>query len=61
MPLTEAARLNDDMLVKMLLNADAKVDSANPDDESALMLAVKNGNLPMVETLVECGRERQPD
>jgi uncharacterized protein len=55
MPLTEAARLNDDMLVKMLLRADAKVDSANPDDESALMLAVKNGNLPMVETLVNAG------
>src|SRR5579872_5870085 len=37
MPLTEAARLNDEMLVKMLLDAGAKVDSANPDDESALM------------------------
>jgi ankyrin repeat protein len=55
LPLTEAARLNDDMLVKMLLDAGAKVDSANPDDESALMLAIKNGNLQMAETLVKAG------
>ena len=45
MPLTEAARLNDDKLVKMLLDAGAKVDSANPDDETALMLAIKNGKI----------------
>jgi ankyrin repeat protein len=55
MPLTEAARLNDDMLVKMLLEAGAKVDSANPDDETALMLAIKNGSLPITETLVKAG------
>jgi ankyrin repeat protein len=55
MPLTEAARLNDDMLVKMLLDAGGKVDSANPDDETALMLAIKNGNLQMTETLVKAG------
>jgi ankyrin repeat protein len=55
MPLTEAARLNDDRLVKMLLDAGAKVDSANPDDETALMLAIKNGNLQMAETLVKAG------
>ena len=57
MPLTEAARLNDDMLVKMLLEAGAKVDSANPDDETALMLAIKNGSLPMTETLVKAGAD----
>ena len=55
MPLTEATRLNDDVLVKMLLDAGAKVDSANLDDESALMLAIKNGNLQMAETLVKAG------
>ena len=55
MPLTEAAGLNDDRLVKMLLDAGAKVDSANLDDESALMLAIKNGNLSMAETLVKAG------
>ena len=55
MPLTEAARLNDDRLVKMLLDAGAKVDSANPDDETALMLAIKNGNQQMAETLVKAG------
>ena len=57
MPLTEAARLNDDKLVKMLLDAGAKVDSANPDDETALMLAIKNGSLPMTETLVKAGAD----
>ncbi len=55
MPLTEAARLNDDRLVKMLLDAGAKVDSANPDDETALMLAIKNGNLQMTEELMKAG------
>ena len=57
MPLTEAARLNDDKLVKMLLEAGAKVDSANPDDETALMLAIKNGSLPITETLVKAGAD----
>ena len=54
-PLTEAARLNDARLVKMLMDAGAKVDSANPDDETALMLAIKNGNLQMTEMLVNAG------
>ena len=42
-------------LVKMLLDAGAKVDSANPDDETALMVAIKGGNFQMVDMLVNAG------
>jgi ankyrin repeat protein len=37
----------------MLLDAGAKVDSANPDDETALMVAIKGGNFPIVDMLVD--------
>ena len=40
-------------MVKMLLDAGAKVDSANPDDETALMVAIKGGNFPIVDMLVD--------
>ena len=61
MPLTEAARQNDARLVKMLLDAGAKVDSANPDGETALMLAIKGGDLPDRPDAGRRRRERQSD
>ncbi len=59
MPLTRSRPANDARMVKMLLDAGAKVDSANPDDETALMVAIKGGNFPMVDMLVDLRRERQ--
>src|SRR5262249_34303630 len=53
--LLEALRLNDARMAKTLLDAGAKVDSANPDDETALMLAIKGGNFQIVQTLVDLG------
>ena len=42
-------------MVKMLLDAGARPDSANQDGETALMLAIKTGELPVVEMLVKAG------
>ncbi len=54
-PLTEAARLSNARLVKMLLDAGAKVDSANPDGETALMTAISGGDISVVQLLVDAG------
>ena len=39
----------------MLLDAGAKVDSANPDGETALMMAISGGDLSIVQMLVNAG------
>src|SRR5207237_5159752 len=40
-PIAQAAELADARMVKMLLEAGAEVEGANPDGETALMLAIK--------------------
>src|SRR5262245_51559903 len=42
-------------MVKMLLDAGAGVEGANEDGQTALMLAIKTGELPIVEMLVKAG------
>jgi ankyrin repeat protein len=42
-------------MVKMLLDAGAEPEGANSDGETALMLAVKIGELPIVEMLIKAG------
>ena len=54
-PLTVAARESNARLVKMLLDAGAKVDSANQDGETALMMAITGGDLSVVQLLVNAG------
>ena len=39
----------------MLLDAGAEVEGANPDGQTALMLAIKTGNVDVVETLIKAG------
>src|SRR5580765_1375657 len=46
-PLTEAIKLADARMVKTLLEAGAGHESPNPDGETALMLAIKAGELPI--------------
>ena len=41
--------------MKTLLDAGAEPESANQDGETALMLAIKTGELPVVEMLVKAG------
>ena len=42
-------------MVKMLLDAGAGPESANQDGETALMVAIKTGELPVVDMLVKAG------
>ncbi len=44
----------------MLLDAGAKVDSANPDGETALMEAISGGDLSIVQMLVNAGANVNP-
>src|ERR1700678_3195530 len=48
-PLAEAARLADAVMLKMLLDAGAGPEGPNQDGETALMVAIKTGDLPVVE------------
>ena len=54
-PLAEAVKLADARMVKTLLDAGAGPEGANPDGETALMLAIKTGELPIVEMLIKAG------
>src|SRR5262245_12531279 len=47
-PISEAAKLDDARMVKMLLAAGAEPEGANEDRQTALMLAIKAGNLDNV-------------
>jgi ankyrin repeat protein len=42
-------------MAKMLLDAGAGIEGANEDGQTALMLAIKTGELPIVEMLVKAG------
>src|ERR1700740_3723008 len=46
-PLAEAVKVSDARMVKTLLNAGSGPEGANLDGETALMLAIKNGALPI--------------
>src|SRR5205823_13601119 len=48
-PLAEAVKLSDSRMVKMLLDAGSGPEGANTDGQSALMLAIKNGELLIVQ------------
>src|SRR6185295_18888897 len=50
-----AVKLADARMVKTLLAAGASPESPNLDGESALMVAIKTGELPIVEMLVKAG------
>ena len=54
-PIAEAADLGDARMVKMLLDAGAEPEGANADGQTALMLAIKTGELPVVEMLINAG------
>ena len=54
-PLAEAVKLADARMVKTLLDAGAGPESANLDGETALMVAIKTGDLPIVEMLIKAG------
>ena len=51
----EAAKLGDARMVKTLLDAGARPEGANQDGQTALMLAIKTGELPVVEMLIKAG------
>ena len=51
--LTEAIKLADMELVQLLLDAGADVNSPNLDGQTALMLAISGGSLPIAKLLVE--------
>jgi ankyrin repeat protein len=53
--LAEAIQTNDSELVIQLLQAGADPNIGNDDDEMPLMLAARQGSLPMVEALVKAG------
>ena len=42
-------------MVKMLLDAGAEPEGANPDGQTALMLAIKTGETAVVEMLIKAG------
>ena len=44
-PIAQAAELADARMVKMLLDAGAEPEGANPDGQTALMLAIKTGEM----------------
>ena len=48
-PLAEAVKLADARMVKTLLDAGAQPEAPNPDGETALMLAINTGELPILE------------
>jgi ankyrin repeat protein len=48
-------KLSDARMVKMLLDAGSGPEGANDDGQSALMLAIKNGDLTLVQMLVSAG------
>src|SRR5216117_600114 len=47
-PIAQAAELADARMVKMLLDAGAEPEAANPDGQTALMLAIKTGEPAVV-------------
>ena len=49
------SRQGDARMVKMLLGAGAGTEGANADGQTALMAAIKNGDLPIVQTLLDAG------
>jgi ankyrin repeat protein len=53
--LTEAVEANDGELVNQMLQAGADPNLGNDDDQMPLMLAARQGSLPMVEALVKKG------
>src|SRR5262249_24482315 len=54
-PLSEAVKLGDARIVKMLLDAGSGPEGANADGETALMLAIKAGDLTIVQMLADAG------
>src|SRR5207244_7460459 len=54
-PIAQAAELADARIVKMLLDAGAQPEGANPDGETALMLATKTGETAVVDMLIKAG------
>jgi ankyrin repeat protein len=54
-PLAEAVKVSDARMVKALLDAGASPESPNLDGETALMVATKTGELPIVEMLIKAG------
>src|SRR5262249_20577977 len=54
-PIAEAAELGDVRMVKMLLDAGAEPEGANPDGQTALMLAVKTGETAVADLLIKAG------
>src|SRR5207249_3098309 len=53
--IAEAAGLADARMVKMLLDAGAEPEGANPDGQTALMLAIKTGEVAVVDMLIKAG------
>src|SRR5277367_4731572 len=54
-PIAEAAKLGDARMVKMLLDAGGEPEGANADGQTALMLGINTGVLPVVEMLIRAG------
>src|SRR5262249_53073 len=52
-PLAEAVKLADARMVKLLLDGGAEPEGANQDGQTALMIAIKTGELPIVEILIK--------
>jgi ankyrin repeat protein len=53
--ITPIAQAADPRMVKMLLDAGAEKEGADPDGQTALMLAIKSGEVPVVELLIKAG------
>ena len=53
--MSEAARQGDSRMVKMLLGGGSGTEGANLDGQTALMAAIKNGDLPIVQMLLDAG------
>jgi ankyrin repeat protein len=58
-PLAEAVKVTDARMVKALLDAGAGVEGANLEGESALMLAIKSGDLPICPNVDQSRRQRE--
>src|SRR6185369_6390106 len=53
--LAEATKQGDTRMVKTLLAAGSGTEGANADGQTALMIAIKNGDLPIFRLLIEAG------
>jgi ankyrin repeat protein len=53
--LAEAAKQGDARMVKMLMDGGSGTEGANLDGQTALMIAIKNGDLPVFQMLLDAG------